>query len=200
MYSETEITIFLESSEVKQLVSGARKEFIALEARCMDISLHDFLALVLITPSLGVALANNNVSLLEELALNRMARRMSKGDYFLKQDPVVHAMGFLIRHFDDWEDRFLNIIRLILNIHLDEEYIKSLEPVEHKNELVKLAGRSPLFIANFLSCFLLHDDLLMGSRKSVSKIEYRKIVSLGTRLNINHLPVFTSFLDTFKVK
>ena len=50
----------------------------------MDLSEHDFLSLILMTPTVGIALANGSISLFEELALNKMARKMSKGGYFLK--------------------------------------------------------------------------------------------------------------------
>lgn len=203
MFSENEIVIFLEKAEVKKLVNEARKEFILHEARCMEISNHDFLSLIFMTPSLGIALANGNVSLMEELTLNRMARRMSKGDYFLKQDPVVHAMSFFIRHYNNWEERFLKIIKLVLDEHLDFEQVKLLEPAGYKDPVKRLTGvllHVPFIMVNFLTSFLLHEETNISTRRCIFKLEYKKIVSLGDQLELSDLPVFKTFLETFTLK
>ena len=61
-----------------------------------------------------MALANGSVSLFEELALNKKARKLSKGGYFLKKDPVVYAMKFLLDKYDIWEARFFEVLRLAM--------------------------------------------------------------------------------------
>ena len=70
MFSENEVAIMIEIPEVLETIITSRKEFIEKEANFLEISEHDFLSLVMMTPTVGMALANGTVSLLEELALN----------------------------------------------------------------------------------------------------------------------------------
>ena len=71
MFSENEVGIMLENQSIHDTVKSLKEEFITKEARFLEIGDHDFLSLVLLTPSVGVALANGSVSLFEELSLNK---------------------------------------------------------------------------------------------------------------------------------
>ena len=119
MFTENEVAIMLENKSVDEAVYNLKKEFVKDEAKFLEINNHDFLSLVLLSPSVGVALANKSVSLFEELALNKKARKLSKGGYFMKKDPVVIAMGYLIRNFSKWEDRFFNVLVVVMKETFD---------------------------------------------------------------------------------
>ena len=82
MFSEYEVETFMKIPEVNERVKSLKKDFITSEAKFLEISDHDFLSLILMTPSVGVANANENISLFEEIVLNKMARKMSKGGLF----------------------------------------------------------------------------------------------------------------------
>ena len=65
MFTENEVAIMLENKSIENSVVELKKDFIGQEAQYMELSDHDFLSLVLLTPSVGIALANNSVSLFE---------------------------------------------------------------------------------------------------------------------------------------
>ena len=97
MFTEYEIETMLHIKEVQEANAILRKDFLKNEAPYLEITDHDFFSLVMMTPTLGIAMADGNVSLFEELALNKKARKLSKGGYFMKKDPVVYAMKFLLK-------------------------------------------------------------------------------------------------------
>lgn len=203
MFSENEVAMLLYRNEVRELVRDIHVEFVQREAPYMDLSLHDFLSLVLLTPCAGVALANGKVSLMEELALGRLGRRMSEGGYIITQDPVVHTMVQLIPRFSIWEARFLGIIREILQRTLDLEMIRKIRPAEISDPVMRFASvvlLVPHILVRVLSSFVLNENSDLCERRRISKVEHNKIASLGKELNLSELPVFTSFLQTFDVK
>src|SRR5690606_23114387 len=124
MFSENEIATMIEIPEVLDSVTAIRKAFIEKEANFLEISEHDFLSLIMMTPTVGIALSNGTISLFEELALNKMARKMSKGGFFLKVDPVAHAMKFLIKNFTNWELPFYEVIKLCMSKTFDKNSLK----------------------------------------------------------------------------
>ncbi len=203
MFSENEVATLAEIPEISALLTPLKKEFCEAEAPYFDISNHDFLALVLMTPSVGVALANGSVSLFEELALNKMARRMSLGGFFLKMDPVVHAMNYLIKSFDKWEGRFYKVIRFIMDRTIDDTSLLAKERHDFSDEMKMFAHdlmTVPHIFVNFLNSFVLTDESLTVGVRSISEVEFKKLQNIGDRLDLSDYPVFKTFLNTFEVK
>ena len=203
MFSENEVATLVEIPEILAKLGPAKTEFLESEAPLFEISDHDFLALVLMTPSVGVALANGSVSLFEELALNKMARRMSLGGFFLKMDPVVHAMNLLIKSFDSWEDRFFEIIRFTMDYAMDRSALEAEERHDFSDEMKMFAHdlmKVPHIFVNFLNSFVLTDESLTVGVRSISAVEFDKLKDIGARLELSDYPVFQTFLNTFEVK
>ena len=50
-----------------------------------------------------------------------MLRKLSKGGYFLKKDPVVYSMKYLIKNYTIWEDKFFNLINMAMHECFDLE-------------------------------------------------------------------------------
>lgn len=203
MFSENEIATMVDIVKIDEAVASAKKSFIEEEANFLEISDHDFLALIMMTPAIGVALANGSVSLFEELALNKMARKMSKGGYFLKMDPVAHAMKFLIKSFDKWEDHFYEVINVCMEETIDHIKLKNLETAEMENPIQAFARELmnvPYIFVRFLSTMVLNDESDIVEQRSISQVEYDKILNIGERLKFDEVPVFRSFCKTFEVK
>lgn len=204
MFNEHEINFFLQEPQIQALVIDTRKKFILSEAEFLEIGDHDFLSLIMITPSTGIALANGNVSLFEELALNKMARKMSKGGFFLKKDPVAHAMKFLIKDYNHWEVPFLEVIKQCIKYSLKDKdlMVKSAEENagEPVNNFVQHLMNTPYGFVRFLTLFLLHDEKSLMQQRPISKVEYEKILDLINKLGIDTYPVVHSFIKTFSVK
>ena len=204
MFNEYEIASFLEDPEISDAVAKKKKSFTSSEAEFLEISDHDFLSLIMMTPATGIALSNGNVSLFEELALNKMARKMSKGGYFLKVDPVAHAMKFLIKSYDIWELSFFEVIKLCMAKSFD--YKKLQKPDAELDKEVSLYTFAqhlmlvPYGFVRFLSSFFLQDENNVTQERSISKVEYEKIKDMGIKLELDNIPIYQEFLKTFKIK
>lgn len=198
MFSEQEIATMIEIPEILDATLEVRKDFIANEANYLEISEHDFLSLIMMGPTVGMALANGSISLFEELALNKMARKMSKGGFFMKVDPVAHAMKFFIKNFDAWEAKFFNVIKICMSSTFDVERLKTLE--NKSSDFARVIMNVPYVFVRFLSSFFLHEDSDVVEERSISKVEFEKLVDIGKKLELDQFPVFHAFCDTFEVK
>lgn len=204
MFNENEIACFLDYPEVMDAVLEKKKSFITSEAKFLEISDHDFLSLIMMTPSVGIALANGSVSLFEELALNKLARKMSKGGYFLKIDPVAHAMKFFIKSYDKWEMPFIDVILLCMEKSFNFKELgkvnQVLDPEVHLKSFAQHLMVVPYGFTRFLSAFFINDDNDIARERSISRIEYEKIEDLGRKLEVENIPIYQEFLKTFKIK
>ena len=197
MFTENEIAVMIEIPEIQEATAAAKNEFITNEANFLEISDHDFLSLIMMTPTVGMALANGSVSLFEELALNKMARKMSKGGFFLKVDPVAHAMKFLIKNFDLWELKFYAVIKLCM---AKTFAIDDLKRESVNGNFAFAIMQVPYVFVRFLSTFFLHDDSDIAEERSISQVEFDKIIDIGNKLELDEYPIFKAFCNTFKVK
>jgi len=203
MFSENEIATILEIPEVLDATIAAKEEYRTKQVEYLDIIDHDFLSLIMMTPTVGIALANGSVSLFEELALNKMARKMSKGGYFLKVDPVVHGMKFLINDYNTWELPFFEVIKVAMDHTFDREAIKKWDKQfqeESAHSFSKELMHMPFIFVRFLTSFFLHDEAEIVEVRGISKVEFDKIKDIGYKLKLDELRVFRSFCKTFEVK
>lgn len=204
MFTENEVAAIISIPEINELVDEQRKAFIKTEAHYLEIDNHDFLSLILVTPSLGIALANDSVSFFEEMALNKKARKLSKGGYVLKKDPVVVAMGFLIKSYDKWAPPFYEVIKAILDkLYSKEELMKVDKDVETitDEDFCIMGLNAPFsFIRAITSFFMNEEDEDFLRRRKTNKVDYKRIVELGDQLGFSEIPFFKKFLTTFEVK
>jgi len=204
MFTENEISSLIIDSEIKKVTQDLKEEFIEKEAPFLELSDHDFLSLILLTPSVGIALANNSVSLMEEMALNKKARKYSKGGYFMKQDPVVTAMGYLIKHYDSWSDIFYNHIKTLLEQLINkEELMKSnidddnVTDEEYCIEIFK----SPFILVRALSSFLSNSEYEdFVSIRNLPKVEYERILEILEKVGLINIPLVKKHLTKLVVK
>ena len=203
MFSEYEVDTFVKIPAVSDSLKQLKKEFITTEAKFLDLSDHDFLSLVLMTPAVAIANANDNISLFEEIALNKMARKMSKGGYFLKADPVERGMKFLIKGFAKWEEPFIGLIKLVMHSTFNKSTVhttlKNEGDVTFENFPLELMHQ-PFILVRFLTAFFLQGHPEIVEEHKVSEVEYQKILELGSKLGIDDLQVFKAFCTTFKIK
>lgn len=203
MFTEYEIETLIELEEVRKAAFELKKEFIKKEAPYLEISDQDFFSLIMMAPTLGVALADGNVSFFEEMKLNRKARKLSQGGYFMIKDPVVFAMKFLLQKYDEWEDRFLAVIRLTMEVSFN---IQSLEEsfteksTVTQSEYRKAVLDAPYIFIRFLASFFLEADDDMFSRRAVSRTDHERLLSIGSKLGLDKIPLFHYFTTTFDVK
>lgn len=203
MFTENEIATLIEIPEILEATVRARDNFKENQVEYLDIVDHDFLSLVMMTPSVGLALANGSVSLFEELALNKMARKMSRGGYFLKIDPVCHAMKFLIEDYEKWELSFFEVIKVAMNNTFDKTSLAMSESANADKPIISFARdlmSMPYILVRFMSSFFLHDEAEIVDNRPISKVEFDKIQDIGNKLELNELQVFKSFCNTFEIR
>lgn len=202
MFTEYEAELMVENPTIQEATFELKKDFVKTEAPYLEISDQDFFSLVMMAPTVGIALANGSVSLFEELALNKKARKLSKGGYFLKKDPVVYAMKYLIKNYTVWEDKFFNVIKIAMKESFDLEGMKGgADAVEFDDNSYKQAVmQTPYIFIRFIASFFLNEDEdIINSRSMVQK-DYEKLIDIGHKMELDKIPVYQMFTKTFKVK
>lgn len=205
MFTEFEIASMIEIPAIHEATIALKKDFVRNEAPYLEISDHDFFSLVMMAPTVGIALANGSVSLFEELALNKKARKLSKGGYFMKKDPVVYAMKFLIKKYDTWCDKFYTLLQTSIEHSFNYEGLNKQEFDQEKEvsytEYKRLVLRQPYILIRFISSFFLeNDEEIISENRVIGKKEYEVMLRIGEKLGLSSIPVFQMFCKTFTVK
>lgn len=199
MFTENEVAMMIQSEAILEIVEGLKKEFLGKEAPYMEIQNHDFLSLILLVPAIGVAYANANISLKEELNLNKKARKLSMGGYFIKKDPVIAGMQFLIKKFEPWEEQFLQALKKIMFRLFDKEALVN-APSAPDASFVRQVLNAPYIFIRFLSCFFLNNEEDIVRPNKMQAVELDKVKSIGEKLGLSDIPLFLEFCNTFSTK
>ncbi len=200
MLTQEEIIEITDNSVIKKEISSLQKDFNHIDKHFAEIAEKDFAAFILITPSVSIALANREITFFEEMMLNKKARQLSQDAYFIRRDPVVYALQFLVVHLKEWEDRFLEIIRQIIEHLLEKNQISRelMSMQKHLDNESLLAFTPPLF-AKLLSFLFLDKEEPLFTLRKVSVFEYKKILEISKKLKINEFTVFQRFYETFSL-
>ncbi len=205
MFTEYEIETMMAIPAIQEATFKLKKDFISHEAPYLDLSDHDFFSLVMMAPTVCIAMADGTISFFEERALNKKARKLSKGGYFMEKDPVVNAMKFLIKKFDVYQDKFFEVLNVAMHSSFDMSTIETSDFDELKEvsyEEYKLAVlNSPYVLIRFIvSFFLENDEDIISSKRRIGRNEYLQIIKVGEKIGLNKLPVFQMFCKTFDQK
>jgi hypothetical protein len=189
MLTDSEIVTLMQDNEVLNASLELKKEFLRAEA--------------LLAPSVGIALANGSISLFEELSLNKKARFLSRGSYFLKKDPIVHGLKYLVKHFDQWEERCYAFVKAVMLSTLNKNkfvYAALTNPESTTGDLSQDILNAPYILVKFISFMFLEeeDDLLNASM--ISEVELKKVQEIGEKLGLGEMPLFKLFYDSFELK
>ncbi|MEP0366208.1 MAG: hypothetical protein ABJN36_06405 [Cyclobacteriaceae bacterium] len=202
MFTEYEIDTMMEIPAIQKATFELKKDFIKNEAPYLEIEDNDFFSLIMMSPTVGMAMADGKITLFEELALNKKARKLSKGGYFMKKDPVVYAMKFLISKFDTYSDRFFNVLHVAMHESFDMGSIEKQEfddsvDVSYE-EYKKAVLNSPYILIRFIvSFFLENDEEIISSKRNIGRNEYLRMLKIGEKIGLNKVPVFQMFCKTF---
>ena len=203
MITEYEIESMMDYPEIKEATLALKKEFLKEEAPYLEIGDEDFFSLVMMTPTIGIAMADGTISFFEEMALNKKARKLSKGGYFMKKDPVVYAMKFLIKNYYNWSDRFFEVLKITIKTSIDLDGVK-LKKFDESGEVdyaeyKKAILAAPYLLIRFISSFFLeNDEDIINSDHKIGKNEYQRLIIIGEKLELDKIPVFQMFCHTFK--
>ncbi len=203
MISDSEFIALMNDREVLETTMKLKKDFISAEFDFIELGDDDFVALVFLAPTLGIALSNGTISLFEHLILNNKARKLSRGSYFLKKDPVLKGLEYLVEHFARWEKPFYQLIKQVLFSSLKKspamhELLRGEQSVTGNFQVDVL--NAPYIFVKFLAfLFVEEEDDLMNER-TISRIEHEKILDIAQHLSIAELPLFKEFWESFDVK
>ncbi|UZR94805.1 hypothetical protein [Chondrinema litorale] len=203
MITDSELVVLMEDQEVLKAVLKLKTDFLTSEMDFIHIGDDDFVSLVLLTPSIGIALSNNSISLYEELMLNRKARKLSRGSYFLKIDPISPAVNYLISNFEVWEDRFYDLIKLMLHTTLKDSPVIS-QAFFNKDARTGKLGRdilnAPYIFVKFLGFLFVEDVEDLLNKRGIEQAELKKVKYIGEKLGIAEAPVFQDFVESFELR
>lgn len=203
MFTEYEIESMIAYPEVLEATKILKKDFLKTEAPYLEVSDEDFFSLIIMTPTIGIAMADGKITLFEEMALNKKARKLSKGGYFMKKDPVVYAMKFLIKNYDNWQDKFFEVLKMTIKVTCGLDSMNA-NPFDANQEVDYHEYReailhSPYLLIRFIASFFLeNDEDIINENHRIGKSEYEKLVLIGEKLDLHHLSVFKMFCKTFQ--
>lgn len=203
MITDSEFVALMNDKKVLTATLDLKREFLTSEMDFVELGDDDFVALVFLAPTVGIALANGTISLYEQLILNNKARKLSRGSYFLKKDPVLKGLRFLIENFSTWEDKFYSLIKLVIHSSLKRnpfiyDALKNEKSLSGDLKIDML--NAPYVFIKFLSfIFLEEEDDLMNDR-IISNVEHKKVLDIAKKLDLAEIPLFKIFWDTFEVK
>ena len=204
MFTENEINALVTHPKIQEITTELKNNFIEKSAPYLEMSNHDFMSLAMLTPTIGVALANGSVSLIEEMALNKKARKLSKGGYWMKKDPVVYGMGHLIKHFDDWSDAFLAYLKVIVEFSCDKAELLMSKvhegDVSDEQFLIEVL-RAPFIFIRLLSSFFHNDEEEdFVAIRNISRVEYDRMIDYADKIGMGDVPIFKKYVTKLQVK
>lgn len=198
MFTEGEIAYFISNKEINEATALLMKEFKNEEAPYLALEKHDFLSLVMMAPQIGIAMADGNISFWEELSLQRKARKLSKGGFFLSKDPVADSVKYLVKSYHKWEDKFCSHIKLVFEASVEKDDLKYLNnnKLSYSEKLMK----SPYQITRFVSSIFLDKDEDVLDPKKVKQSELEKMKVLGQKTGLDSYAFFSEFIGSFQLK
>ncbi|WP_462249717.1 hypothetical protein [Ekhidna sp.] len=203
MFTEYEIESMIEYPEVKEATKALKKDFLKTEAPYLEINDEDFFSLVIMAPTIGIAMADGKITLFEEMALNKKARKLSKGGYFMKKDPVVYAMKFLIKNYYNWSDKFMDVLKLTIKVTCGLDSLDLGRPPKEGeidyNEYRRAVLHSPYLLIRFIASFFLeNDEDIINQNHKIGKEEFQRLLLIGEKLELDKIPVYQMFCKTFQ--
>ena len=121
----------------------------------------------------------------------------------MKKDPVVYAMKFLMKKYDEWSDKFYEVLKLAMHKSFDMSSMEVQDFDESKEvsyEDYKFAILdSPYILIRFISSFFLEsDEDIIRKRRNIGKNEYVRLVQIGEKLGLQKLRVYQMFVKSFE--
>ncbi len=204
MFTEYEIDTMIGFPEVLEATLALKQDFVKAEAPYLEIDEHNFFSLIMMVPTIGIAMADGNISLFEEITLNKKARKLSRGTYFIKKDPVIYAMKFIIKKYDDWSDKFHEVLKITLERACNIQKLSTgnvgkgkINYESYKQEVLE----TPYIVIRFIASFFLeNDEDIINKNHKIKESEYQRMLLIGEKLGLNKLKIFYMFCQTFRSK
>ena len=202
MFTEYEVETILENQEIVEATKQLKRDFLTQAAPYLDISDADFFSLIIMTPNLDLAMADGKITFWEERLLTKKARKLSKGGFFFNNDPVVYAMKYLIKNYDEWIDRFYEVLAKALKATCDRQlfsYTKTKKENHEVNysEYKRKILATPYIMIRFISEFFLEsDEDIINNRHKMKESERERLEAIGAKLGLDKVEIFSMFCNT----
>ena len=121
----------------------------------------------------------------------------------MKKDPVVYAMKFLIKNYYNWQDKFFDVLKMTIKVtcgldSMVHASVKENESIDY-HEYREAVLHSPYLLIRFIASFFLeNDEDIINENHKVGKSEYQRMILIGEKLELDHIPVFQMFCKTFQ--
>jgi hypothetical protein len=194
-FHETEISALLASRQVAAQVRQCKAQW-GME----HLSDPDFFAIVLLAPAVGLALANDNISLYEEMSLGKKARYFSKGSFFLRKGPVVEGLDRLIREFDALGPGCYALLALVISDMLAQYPAQSLPLADLELDLPdhrSILLSAPYFLTKLLAVVFLTEEEALLQPRSISRADFDRLEHIGSEFGLAGTEVFRAFCQTY---
>ncbi|MBB6461560.1 hypothetical protein [Flammeovirga kamogawensis] len=203
MITGSELITLVRDNDFFNEMTKLKKDFLKIDPNFMDLSDDDFISIILISPSIGITLANGSVSHYEEITLRRKARKLSRRSFFQKNDPLAPALKYLSYNFTEWEHRFYELIKITMHSSLKANNV-ILETLKNPESLTGDLKRdilnAPFIFVKFISFLFMEEDDDLLNERSITEVELDKIKEIGSVLEIDNVPVFQVFCNSFMVR
>ncbi|NLR90633.1 MULTISPECIES: hypothetical protein [Flammeovirga] len=203
MITGSELITLVRDVDLYNAMTALKKDFLKVDPAFMDLSDDDFISITLISPSIGIALANGSVSHYEEITLRRKARKLSRRSFFQKNDPLAPALRYLAYNFSEWENRFYELIKITMHSSLkaNNVVLDTLKnPQALTGDLKRDILNAPFIFVKFLSFLFMEEDDDLLNERAITEVELAKIRQIGVELEIDNVPIFQEFCDSFVIR
>lgn len=173
--TEKQIARFAQDSLLMRPVS-ALHQVLNTYPEFSKLSKEDFLALVLLSPAIGVMLADGEINMFESYFLKFKARSASKGGLFHLKDPVVKASRTYIRNHDKLHESFYETLKRFVDGLNYKDEVDVLTPMIEAANIEK-DGRT--------------------STRTMTKASYQRIIAITKDLELDGQDSFKQFLEDY---
>ncbi|WP_027001597.1 hypothetical protein [Hugenholtzia roseola] len=198
MLTYNELATLLEDAqleaELEALKAAASKDLPLLQ----DLGQLEFAVLVLLTPAVGIALAQGNISLFEELSLQRKIKRLLHNQVEEMYKVLKSSLPFFAQYQDDYYG-FIGKLTFS-TFHKNPLFLEGLQKQALTHSLALNLLHAPWILVKLLSFLFLEEDEQLSAPPTFSAAEFEKIIEIGRKTGISKLPLFEQFCQQITVK
>ncbi|MCC5944423.1 MAG: hypothetical protein JJT94_05765 [Bernardetiaceae bacterium] len=203
MLTESEINVLLNEEHFANTTQNLKAQFQKAAALEEELSYNDFFVLMMVMPSISIALANGKISIFEEISIFRKAQQLSRRKKIEKEDVLYQALTYLTSNFKEWETPFYTQIKNILYVSLQANpklwaYIQSEDSVTgdyHKDLL-----NAPYILLKLIKFLFLEEEQELVGKHLISRSEHETIQKIGQTIDLHKIPLFQFFMASFDVR
>jgi hypothetical protein len=198
MLTYNELATLLEDGQLEAELAALKRQSSQELPLLQELNVLEFAVLVLLTPAVGIALAQGNISLFEELSLQRKIKRLLQD----RVEDMYKVLKSMLPFFAQYQDTYYQFIgKLIFNtFEKNPLFLEGLQKQLPTHSLALNLLHAPWILVKLLSFLFLEEDEQLTAPPTFSAAEFEKIVEIGRKTGISKLPLFEQFCNQITVK